>query len=189
MSQIHREQLSLLMDGGLDTAARAEVVHRLSGDPELRAVWNRYHLMGDALRGEPLTREILCIADRVRDALADEPVVLVPRWQRLPRSWMVPIAGVALAASVAGLALVVGPGLLGGDTALAPAGQGSLAQEQDKPPTVLYLDRAGTNWNLKRPEMESKLNSYLVNHQEYAPASGMKGMLPYATLASYDMQR
>ena len=38
-------------------------------------------------------------------------------------------------------------------------------------------------------EDHAKLNSYLVNHQEYAPSTGMKGMLPYATFVSYDARR
>ena len=182
MSQTKREQqLSILMDDELDRDEMERSLNDLSGDRELRALWDRYHLIGDALRGEPLSQEIMTVAERVRERLSDEPMVLVPRTRRIPRRWLTPLAGSALAASVALVALVAGPGWFEiGD--LAPV---QLAKKPSPAPT-LYRDRAGTYWSLQRPEVESKLNGFLVNHQEYAPASGMKGMMPHVTFASYD---
>jgi sigma-E factor negative regulatory protein RseA len=186
MSQIQRERMSALIDDGLDPAERAAAVAATLADGELRGAWTRYHLIGDALRGELAGSPAAPVAERVRTRLAAEPTVLAPPPRAIPqRRWLAPAAGVALAASVAGLALVAGPGLLEPQPGLAPA---TLAQAE-RPPTVLYLDGAGTNWNLARPETERKLNAYLINHQEYAPATGMKGMLPYAAFASYDLRR
>jgi sigma-E factor negative regulatory protein RseA len=185
MSQAKREQqLSILMDDELDRDEMERSLNDLSGDRELRALWDRYHLIGDALRGEPLSRETMRVADRVRERLSDEPMVLVPRTRRIPRRWLTPLAGSALAASVALVALVAGPGWFEiGD--LAPV---QLAKKPSPAPT-LYRDRTGTYWSLRRPEVESKLNSFLVNHQEYTPASGMKGVVPHVTFASYDYRR
>jgi sigma-E factor negative regulatory protein RseA len=39
---------------------------------------------------------------------------------------------------------------------------------------------------LQKPKVESRLNNYLVNHQEFAPAGNMKGIMPYASFVSYD---
>jgi len=48
----------------------------------------------------------------------------------------------------------------------------------------------GTRWkNLSQPAMQSKLNSYLVDHSEYAIQGRMKGVVPYATFVGYDAGR
>jgi sigma-E factor negative regulatory protein RseA len=50
-----------------------------------------------------------------------------------------------------------------------------------------YVAQDGTRWELlKKPAVESRLNAYLVNHQERSPASNIKGIMPYATFVSYD---
>ncbi len=185
MSQVKREQqLSILMDGELDRDEMQRALNDLSGDQDLRALWDHYHLIGDALRGESLSYATMAMANRVRERLNNEPKVLAPRTRLIPRHWLTPLAGSALAASVVVVAIVAGPGWLGmGDP--VPA---QLAKKFPSAPT-LYRDRAGTYWNLRRPDVESKLNSFLVNHQEYAPASGMKGVVPHVTFASYDFRR
>ena len=208
MSEAKRkQQLSILMDDELEPIELQQALDELDGDSELRDLWDRYHLIGDALRGEPLSRDIMAVAERVRERLEPEagesplpadpvpPTVLIPKALRIPRRWVTPLAGSALAASVALVALVAGPdwmgggGLRGGDQAMPL----QLAKQQPPAPT-LYRNRTGTHWSLRRPQVESpevetKLNSFLVNHQEYAPASRMKGGAPHVTFASYDSRR
>ncbi len=182
MIQAKREQqLSILMDDELGRDEMAQALNDLSTDQDLRALWDRYHLIGDALRGEPLSRETMTVADQVRERLSDEPVVLVPKSRRIARHWFTPLAGLALAASVVLVVLVAGPRWIG----IGDPSPMQLAN-QLPPASTLYRDRTGTYWSLRRPEVESKLNGFLVNHQEYAPASGMKGGVPYVTFASYD---
>lgn len=185
MSQVNRKQLSTLIDGELDAVEMKDALGALTGDPELRAAWDRYHLIGDALRGERLSRGTLSVAQRVSKRLDKESVIpLTHRRTMISRNWLGPVAGSALAASVALVALVVGPDIRNeADSVPSP-----LAEKAPSEPT-LYVDRTGTYWSLMRPEVESKLNSFLVNHQEYAPAAGMKGLLPYATFVSYDARR
>lgn len=193
MSQGKREQLSTLIDDELDPVEMEVAFGALTDNRELRAAWDRYHLIGDALRGEPLNRDVLSVAQRVRERLDAESVVPTshPR-HRMPRHWLAPVAGSALAASVALTVLVVAPEFFkeGDPEPLklaeeAPLEPLLLAEEVSSPPP-LYVDRTGTYWSLKRPEVETKLNSFLVNHQEYAPATGIKG---YATFVSYDARR
>jgi len=205
MSEAKREQqLSILMDDELDRDQLGRTLDDLSGDRELRALWDRYHLIGDALRGEPLSRETLEVADRVRERLDAEPApTVLPRVaplsrlpripHRIPHRWVTPLAGSALVASVATVALISGGWLGGGGLGGAPAEPLQLA-EQQSPAPLLYRDRSGTYWSLRRPEadspgVETKLNSYLVNHQEYAPVSRMKVGAPHVTFASYDSLR
>jgi sigma-E factor negative regulatory protein RseA len=184
MSDSKREQLSVWMDGELDPRDSTRITGAVADDPQLRAAWDRYHLIGDVLRGEPVSREVRSIADRVRENLRHEPTVLAPLKEDHSRRWSRPLAASALAASAALAAFLISPGLFG-------PGEPQTMQlaERNPPKPALYLDATGTYWSLKRPEVESKLNRYLMEHQEYAPSSGMKGMLPYASFVSYDARR
>lgn len=190
MSQAKLEQLSTLIDDELDPVDMQVAFGALTGDRELRAVWDRYHLIGDALRGEPLSRDVLGVAQRVRERLDAESVVPPPKSRyRIPRSWLGPVAASALAATVALMALVVGPELFKhSDPEPLQVAEVIPPEPIPSEPTqpTLYVDRTGTYWSLKRPEVETKLNSFLVNHQGYAPATGIKG---YATFVSYDARR
>ncbi len=183
MTDEHRSLVSALVDGELDGRRAARLYDLVGREPELRAAWERYHLIGQAVRGERVAREVRGVADAVRQALEDEPTVMVPRPARLGRATrFAPFAGAALAAGVAILAVLAVPILLEG-----PAPEGWRA-----PATAPYasLEQSPSlRWQLDRPDLADKLDLFLVNHQEAAPATGVKGMLPYATLVGYDIGR
>ncbi len=182
MSDQKQERLSALIDDELSAAEVDSQVSALYADARLRASWDRYHLIGDALRGEPLDKDVLEVAQKVRERLVEEPTVLAPSRRRPLQRYTLPLAGEALAASVAVMSLVIFPGLYGDVDPVSPRGAGPSA-------LVQYADKPGTRWGIQQPEVESKLNDYLVNHQEYAPTSGMKGILPYAGFVSYEAGR
>lgn len=103
MSMDFREQLSALMDGELERDERAFLLRRLQHDGELKATWTRYHLMRDVMARRPGSTP-LDLSDRVMRALdtpTAQPVVAADR-----QRWWRPMAGVALAASVAWMAVV-----------------------------------------------------------------------------------
>ncbi len=181
------EQISALMDGELATEALPGLLSELNDDERLRARWQRYHLAGHALRGDLPAPAWPDLAARVSAALDAEPTVLAPtrtapprRAARLAR----PLVGMAVAASVAALAIVG----LQSFTASPPAVR---FQGVSKEVSVAALGlpsarRLGTHWGLDQPAVESQLNSYLVDHGEYARATNWVGMLPYATVVGYD---
>jgi hypothetical protein len=39
------------------------------------------------------------------------------------------------------------------------------------------------------PKLEPKLDRFLINHQASSPVSGIKGLLPYATVVGYESGR
>jgi len=102
-------------------------------------------------------------------------------------NWIKPVLGAALAASVAVVAVITTPGLLG----LDDAGQSKIAGSDIKAvPPSNFIERPGTRWkNLSEPVAESRLNGYLVEHSEYAAPSAIRGVLPYATFVSFDANR
>ena len=51
-----KEKLSAMMDDALEHGERERCVRQLEEDEELRAAWDVYHLIGDALRGHTAPR-------------------------------------------------------------------------------------------------------------------------------------
>ena len=109
MTERTGEQISAFLDGQLAADEADRVLNGMLADEAQIERLGRYRLIGDAMRGE-----CAVVADtvaRVRSELADEPTVLAPPQHR--PSWSRMAAGMALAASVAAVAIVVAPGLLG----------------------------------------------------------------------------
>ena len=188
MNEQTREDLSALIDGELTSNETSEVVKRLTGSKDLWGHWDRYHVIGDVIRGEEIRGEFRQVACGVRDRLQHEPAILAPPRRagaRFRGHWVKPIAGTALAASVAAIALLAAPQLINREPSSTPV----VAGVEKTPPERLYAAQPGTRWNLRQPDVESKLNAYLVNHQEYAATPSVKGMLPYVTFVSYDAGR
>ncbi|MDF2413012.1 MULTISPECIES: RseA family anti-sigma factor [Aeromonas] len=71
-----KEQLSALMDGDLSDV---EVLSELEMDPALQDTWSRYHLIGDAMRGDLPVNLQLDFSDSIMAALEDEPTILAPK--------------------------------------------------------------------------------------------------------------
>ena len=181
-----RQRLSELQDGELDPASAARLLDALAEDASLRKTWERNHLIGLAIRGEHFAFEHRGVADRVRESLALEPPRILPRRHahrtRLQYSSLV---GISLAASVAFLAIFVAPTLLR-DAAIFSNGAIKMTPLASREPLP---DRMGGRWQLDRPDLASKLDLFLVTHQETAPATGAKGMLHYATFVGYELPR
>lgn len=71
-----QEQVSALADGHLRGGEFADVVGRLGVDPELRATWQTYHLVGDVLRsgGHAACSDTSAFLARFQSRLAAEPL-------------------------------------------------------------------------------------------------------------------
>lgn len=186
MTEQEFERLSALVDDELPQGEIAGEIKKLCANESGRECWARYHLIGDAMRREigPLHRPGL--AQEISRRLQDEPFVLAPAaLGRRGYGRKKTLAGLAVAASLVGVAVVLAPQLIspeGGDAA-----NPSVAQQPVRDNSMLYVAQDGTRWELlRKPEVESRLNTYLVNHQERSPTSNIKGIIPYTTFVSYD---
>jgi len=178
-----KEQISSFLDGELDHWSRGRAIDHLKGREALRQVWDRYHLIGDVMRGEGSRPRAEGIADAVARRIASEPTVMAPGnlTPRTPRRWVLPVAGGALAASVAVVVLNV-PGLIGSRAVqVAAAGGGAATAHQTLMP--------GTRWRHVDPEVESRLNRFLMDHGDSLAPGPVPRVLPYASFVSYDEGR
>lgn len=173
------EQLSALADDELDAAEARLLLARIEREPALREAWSRYHLAGEAMRGNLSRFHFPELAGRVMSALEREPAPAAPR--RMPR-WLKPAAGLAVAATVATVAVLgvqqqaVGP--LPAEVVPQSAGNGV--------PALPYAGLRNAAWGEEaEPQPAEELAPYLEQHNRYATRRSMQGMLPYAHIVVY----
>lgn len=191
MNKQQKESLSALLDGEGDRRETSEMLGQLGQSPELEATMARYSLIGQALRGEAIHQEALDIHVQVSQRLAQEPTVLAPmpsdRSSPSERWWR-PLAGVAIAASVAALAVVFAPGLMQPPGGAVSPGIASTHAPLAATPVQMDISQ-GTRWTDGQPAVEDKLNGYLADHSEFAIQGGAPSLIPYASFVSYDGNR
>ena len=193
------EHLSAFVDGELQGPARSRVVDALYRSPARRRAWVRYHLIGDAVRKTGPVPGADSIAAAVGEVLAGEPIVRIR--PRVRRSKPHPLSGLAIAAAVAAVA-VLGIHGLDDEGARSPTVAGASSPELaaaapvaidtepaaarvasvSAPPGGLQAGRL--QWSDVAPDAEARLNTYLVNHNEYA-GNGMHGVLPWVRIVGY----
>lgn len=199
MNERDAEQTSALLDGELDRRGEAEAVAALlAAGPEGLDRFGRYRLIGDVIRGESAVLAST-VAGRVRQALADEPVILAPRPARQSPSWLRPVAGVAVAASVAVAAVIIAPPLLTQSDGPVqtpqfaadvpqPTVQPTLVAAGDTGGRVLQFDAAAptARWQALDRGLEERLNRLMVEHREFGGRTGINGPVPHIGFVSYD---
>lgn len=166
-----KEKISAMLDDELNDVEHHQLIHRLQEDAELRTVWERYHLMRSAIRRELDVMVSPALADRIASGIRDESRPGVPLSARIPRMARY-VVGMAIAASVASVAIL---NLQSVSPMKSPAG---LTAEGAKPQNTAT---AGTT----KPLRQNTLNSYLVEHSQYAPNVGMNGMMSSVRIVGY----
>ncbi len=184
MSKETREHLSALVDGEISRETSRFLVRRLGADDELRATWTRYHLVRDCLRHQDgvSAGEDLC----ARVSLALESEQPGKRFRTLPTAWFKPVAGLAIAASVALMAVVaVGPGIPGAPQSASELA-GEMEYEQFTSPQSLtsapYSSAASYSGQSGSASTGRKMDSYLVRHYQVTGASGGKGFVAFVPI-------
>ncbi len=187
MSEQQRQHISALVDEEIDQALFRATVSALEANDGLSQAWEHYHLIGAGIRSEPLRPEYRQIAGLVRARIAEEPAPISRRTPRqLRTSRLGPFAGAALAASAAFFAVFAVPQLFDPNPGVPGP---EVAKGPPSPPVPFLIASPAQRWHVDEPALESKLDRFLVNHQEQSRASGMKGFLPYATVVGYEAGR
>jgi negative regulator of sigma E activity len=184
MSDILNEQLSALIDGELPAAETALLMRRLAGEAVLRERLARYCLCGQALRGVR-ARARADFALKVSAALAAEPghAPAAPA-RRALRRYLAPLAGLAVAATVAGAAILV----LGRSPALdgRPAGLAAVAPHAAAPAAPVVPAAPLAVRRTPEPAAFAALTAGAEPDSYVTPAARQNlGMIPRAELANY----
>jgi sigma-E factor negative regulatory protein RseA len=183
MSKESREHLSSLMDGEISRETGRFLVRRLGSDAGLRRAWARYHLVRDCLRHHEGSLAGDDLNSKIQQVLADEEPQAAPR--RLAAGWLKPIAGAAIAASVALMAIVtVGPGQAPVNSPSDELAGRTQTESFVSPNNGLvpspYSQQAGASGGLGNSNQ--KLNSYLLRHYQVTGSTGGKGFVTFAPI-------
>ena len=183
------ERISALIDGEAGAFEARRLTRELTSNEALKAKWSRYHLIGDALRGElperipnDFSRQVLA---RIHDEMPGYDSSTEPSGSR----WLKPLAGVAIAASVAAISVLMLKSLTATNESApqievaATTPDAAVAQQVIAPPkatpvaVVQAEDVAATNAaplpkgavkTLEARLVDPRMESYLTTHAEYA---------------------
>ena len=151
-----KENLSAWMDGELSGDQARPLLTQLKRDAQMRSDWDRYHLIGDALRG--VQGPDLCA--KICARLDAEPTVLAPQRRGTAEKlrWYALSAAASLAA-VAFVGWIALPGVQQDSLQIA-----AVPAPEVKPAAVPAGEGA---------------KDYLLAHQRYSPSNAMHGVAPY----------
>ncbi len=186
------ERLSALVDGEVADDEVKQACGDWRGDALLRERWHAYQLIGDVLRSDDLATapgRDEAFLRRLRERLADEPVVLAPQPVRpLPmtagrslRRWRTGAAVAAGFVTVAGVLVALQmpsreavPGLA--QAPAAPVVPVVAAPPVPAAPAVAALDKADEQAALVtdgKVIRDARLDRYLAAHQRFAGTSAL----------------
>jgi sigma-E factor negative regulatory protein RseA len=185
MSEKLREQISALADNELPTDEHELLIHRFSLDKHQRLCWERYHLIGEAMRKALPQIDTHGFADRIMGVLNGDVLLVKKPEARIIDYFRNSAVGMALAACVAIVAVY---GLHHGDE----TGMKSATSPSEIVPSTAALQTNlarydtsnNTAWNGNVPDVRAQLANYVINHNETATAIEQQGMLPYFYLSS-----
>ena len=175
-----REQVSALVDSELPADEHELLIRRFSMDRHLCLSWERYHLIGEAMRKSLPQADTRGFADRVMAVIADISTVAKKRGSKLTNQVGKTVAGTGLAACVA-LVAIVSLHHLHGSHSLSASAPSEIVPSQVNMQTrnVTYGMPSAAAWNGNMPEVQARLSNYVINHNEIATAIEQQGMLPY----------
>ena len=181
----------------LDDAIEYNEVDSLDTEQDERAFTTatRYQMIGDAIRGRVTEASMIDISASVREAVSSEPE-LVPatrparpiRREAKPLfdfgSWLRPVGGLAVAATVAMVMVVtLTDKQAGTDSAM-------VANVGQQPLQALPVNNAAPVYASPGVAIPAvNLNSYVTEHSEYAAQDTIQGMMPYARSVSYGFEK
>jgi sigma-E factor negative regulatory protein RseA len=155
-----KPEISALMDGELDKKTSDLVIAKLYEDEDIRNSWWTYHLIGDALRKEPLSH--VALQQKILQSLAHEPPVVHRRLSVAPKA--------------IGIGLATAAGLLAVMTLLVMRGAPNSAAPNATPAPVAS----------SAPLATPIPSEYLLAHQEFSPADSA---FRYVALEQRDSRR
>lgn len=196
MPEDPRQPLSALLDGECSRREMRRTVDLVLDDTELSACWERYDLIGRAIRSEPIDAGARAMAERVRSALGADVVRMPDRPRRPSRApvharLFAPLA-TGLAAAVALVAVVIGPTGLVDPGSSAFSGDGPVAAVRPHEDagsgrdTMASRSVGDLRWQQTDPVVRAKLDRLVVSHQERLSEAGLPGFVSYAAVVGYE---
>ena len=199
MSERLRESVSALMDGETGELE----LRRLLSDPDQQSVresWQSYHRLRVSMKAESAEFLHWDISERVSSAIGDD--IELHRSGASRPAWLQPLAGFAVAASVA-VAVVITASYLNPANSLQDIGQVdtlsrvfpatnglSVSAGSEQPCVAVRTVPAGLPGDAAQANEEARkrLQQYLLRHTENAAFNNGQGIISFARVANFDVE-
>jgi len=171
------EQLSTWMDEELGADESRFLLRRLERDSTLRDRFERYHLIGNAIRNNLPPQIQVDFSKCVAQRLANENLKYVTR------SWRGVGMGIAasLAITLTAAIILINRPITTSPTAFSP------------PPEIVTTSTANNvspslTTVSERPRPDRRIDRFLARHNELLVRTGEGGMVPYVRVADYSLE-
>ncbi len=183
MKEIDRELLSRILDEDASEFEAQRILKEMRSSPELHATFQRYNIIGHAMRKQlparinyNFTNEVMgrLSGGPISDSAASVQAVMNPNRMKIAM-------GLAIAASIAILSLITIQNLIRPNASannIPVVAERSI--EASKIQQVIQEDLQNF---LSNPRAAEEFNSYIVNHVEYASP---RMSMPHARIVGYD---
>jgi len=172
------------MDGELSREAGLFLTRRLFNDDAMCEKWERYHLIRDCIRQPGSKQVVTGLSVKLSATLDAEESPGVSAWRNT--RWLKPVSGLAIAASVALVAIMVTAPQQ--DQAPAEAGT-ALSAPANKPfvsPNTIAVTPASqaVSYSPSQQVNTNRLNAYLLRHNQMARTAGRQGFVSFVPIVA-----
>jgi sigma-E factor negative regulatory protein RseA len=194
MTDHNKAQISALMDGELDDMA----VKKLLEDRSIQQCWQRYHIISDVMHNHTPLNTDTQLARRISELIKAEPVLLAPTPSRTLPAFLRPVAGMAVAATVAAMAILGVQQYRAGQLIDTPAPVAANMISAPMPENRAGVPVQVAEVDVERPVQRViqtpdyvpasvnnvKMSRYILNHNEYQTNTGVHGLSPHVRLVA-----
>lgn len=185
MTEKLREQISALADDELPESEHELLVRRFSAEKYLCQCWERYHLIGEAMRKSLPHVDTRGFADRIMQILGEDSPVPQRRARHGVSMRIAASMTAAICVAVMALAVVRFGGYQNRLAATPSEIVPTTSALQTTPVAYGMVNTAA--WNGTNPEVRAELNNYIINHNEISAALGQQTPLPYFYITTYNL--
>lgn len=177
MSKSYDQHLSQLLDNDLERGDELALLSDMQKQPDLQAKLRRYALIQQAMKAQNTVVADDDFLARVKHQMHSEPVYLMPQLQ--PKKDRRKLAGLALAASVAMMAIVIPLSMK--ISSLEKALQAQTGQQ-------LATAQEQQNEMVRMYPVNRRFQDYLQAHNSSVYTSGATNLQPHMNLVGYELQ-
>lgn len=177
MTVNQQELLSALIDNELQGDELEQALNLLQSDQQALAQFQRYQLATDTLHRNNAIENNVDLTVRISASLKDEPTFSIKKAEVIsfPKQFWKQATGLAVAASIGALAVI-------GVTTQPQLISETTVATTEAPMASFAVVKKSNRWTVGEEEVEDRLNTYLLDHNEYTSTSDV---FSYARVVSY----
>lgn len=190
MKEIDQELLSRILDEDVSEFETQRILREMNSSPELRATFQRYNVIGHAMRKQLPARLNHNFNNEVMSKLSNE-VILDSDSNESAQSFsnsnkIKTTIGLAIAASVAVFSFVTFQNFIQPSTTTTTNNTPVIAERIVEESDIQRVSREELQNFISNPEAAAEFNSYMVNHAEYASP---RVSMPHVRIVGYGQEQ